>query len=63
MRRYPGSGLEPEAMVLKGETLLKAKRRREARAVFNEVVDKHGGPFAVVAKRFLSFMDESKPGG
>jgi outer membrane protein assembly factor BamD len=55
MKTYPLSGLDAEALVLKGETLLKMKRRDEARELFQRVIDEHGGPFGVVAK---SFMEE-----
>jgi outer membrane protein assembly factor BamD len=54
LRRYPASGLDAEALVLKGETLLKMKRRDEARDVFQRVIDEYGGPFGVVAKNFLA---------
>lgn len=54
--RYPGSGLDAEALVLKAETLLKMKKRAEARAVFVRVLDEHGGAFGKVAKRFLDDM-------
>ncbi len=65
LRRYPGSGLDAEALVLKGETLLKKHQPDEARAVFEEVVTTHGGPFGTVAKRFLAAMKPgaAKPGG
>jgi outer membrane protein assembly factor BamD len=58
IKTYPGSGLDPEAMVLKGETLLKMKRRAEARAVFDAVIRDFGGPFATTAR---SFLDEMGP--
>jgi outer membrane protein assembly factor BamD len=53
---FPGSGLDAEALVLKGETLLKMKKPAEARQVFETVVRDHGGPFGHVAKRFLGQM-------
>ena len=58
LRNYPSSGLDPEALVLKGETLLKMKRRAEARAVFQAVIRDWGGPFAVPAQRFLEEMGQ-----
>lgn len=61
--RYPGSGLDAEALVLKGETLLKQHARREARAVFERVVAEYPGPFVTVAKRFLDAMDRKPPAG
>jgi outer membrane protein assembly factor BamD len=69
LRNYPNSGLDPEALVLKGETLLKMKRRAEARAVFESVLRDWGGPFSTTAQRFLEEMgDRSRdahppPGG
>ncbi len=59
LEHYPGSGLDAEALVLKGETLLKMDERAEARAVFERVVREHGGPFGRVARRFLSQMGEA----
>lgn len=57
---YPRSGLDAEALVLKGETLLKMKKREEARDVFQRVVDEHGGPFGRVAMRFLDELGGPK---
>jgi outer membrane protein assembly factor BamD len=56
MKTFPGSNLEPEALVLKGETLLKMKKRDEARQVFDQVVRDYGGPFGGTAKSFLAEM-------
>lgn len=53
LRSYPNSGLDPEALVLKGETLLKMKKVPEARAVFQAVIRDWGGPFSTTARRFL----------
>lgn len=58
LRNFPSSGLDPEALVLKGETLLKMKKRAEARAVFQAVIRDWGGPFAVPARRFLEQMGD-----
>ena len=60
VKSFPGSGLDPEALVLKGETLLKMKKNDEARAVFNSVISDHGGPFANTAKAFLDEMDSKR---
>lgn len=60
LKSYPGSGLEPEALVLKGETLLKMKKRGEARAIFQTVVGSHPGPFAKTAKDFLDEMGPAR---
>lgn len=50
---YPSSSLTPEALVLKGETLMKMKKLAEARAIFDRVVKESNGPFVTTAKRFL----------
>ncbi len=55
LARYPGSGLDAEALVLKGETLLKMHRRDAARAAF-DVVAKQEGPFKLAAERFLAHL-------
>lgn len=56
VKTYPGSSLEPEALVLKGETLLKMKKRDEARQLFAQVLKDYGGPFGGTAKSFLTEM-------
>ena len=53
VKAYPGSPLEPEALVLKGETLLKMKKIDEAREVFETVVKNYKSPFVKVAQSFL----------
>jgi outer membrane protein assembly factor BamD len=63
LKRYPGSGLDAEGLVLKGETLLKKHAKKEARAVFEQVVAEHPGPFVTVAKRFLASMADAPPAG
>ncbi|MRG90601.1 outer membrane protein assembly factor BamD [Polyangium spumosum] len=60
LKLFPGSALEPEALVLKGETLMRMNKPDEARAVFQKVVDGYGGPFAVTAKGFLAELDAQK---
>ena len=61
LKTYPLSGLDAEALVLKGETLLKMKKRDEARELFQRVIDEHGGPFGVVAKNFLDELGGPLP--
>ncbi len=61
LAKYPESGLDAEALVLKGETLLKMHQPDEARAVFEEVIRDHGGPFGQVAKRFLAANSAKTP--
>jgi len=55
IERYPGSGLEPEALVLLGETYLKLKRPEDARLALERVMAQHpDSAFRVPAARFLS---------
>ena len=63
LRNYPNSGLDPEGLVLKGETLLKMKKPAEARAVFEAVIRDWGGPFTTTAQRFLDEMGNRGKGG
>jgi outer membrane protein assembly factor BamD len=58
LKTFPNSGLDPEALVLKGETLLMMNRRKEAKLVFELVIKDWGGPFAITAKSFLDEMKE-----
>jgi outer membrane protein assembly factor BamD len=53
LERYPKSGLDAEALVLKGETLLRMKKRDEARTVFQTVLRDYGGPFNATTQNFL----------
>jgi outer membrane protein assembly factor BamD len=47
--------MEPEALVLLGETYLKMKEREKARSTFRLVLDKYPeSPFTVPAKNFLA---------
>lgn len=55
---YPGSGLDAEALVLKGETQLKMHKTEDAKRTFVTVVRDYGGPFGKVAQRFLDMMKE-----
>ncbi len=54
--KFPGSGMEPESLVLKGETFLKWKKPAEAQVAFERVVTQYGEPFATTARRFLEQM-------
>jgi outer membrane protein assembly factor BamD len=61
IRKYPGSGLEPEAIVLLGETYLKMKKNKEARDAFERLLVTYPeSPFTVPAKSFLAEMDAQK---
>jgi outer membrane protein assembly factor BamD len=56
-RTFPASGLDAEALVLRGETLLMMDRRGEAKQAFEAVVRDYGAPFAEAARRFLAEID------
>jgi outer membrane protein assembly factor BamD len=58
LKTYSGSGLEPEVMVLLGETYLKMHKTAEARSTFSQVLAKYpAAPFSSTAKNFLEEMD------
>jgi outer membrane protein assembly factor BamD len=58
LRAYDGSGLEPEAMVLLGETYLKMHKAAEARETFAMVLGKYpASAFSQTAKNFLVEME------
>jgi outer membrane protein assembly factor BamD len=62
LTNFPDSGLDPEALVLLGETYLKMKQPAEARAKFQLVLDKYPeSPFTVPARRFLTRIEEGPP--
>jgi outer membrane protein assembly factor BamD len=63
LKTFPGSNLEPEALVLKGETLMKMKRLDEAAEVFETVRKDYGGPFVVTAGRFLDEVKDLRARG
>ncbi len=63
LREYQGSGLEPEAMLLLGETYLKMKDRKKARAVLRHVVARWpDSPFVVPARNFLRQLGDEAAG-
>jgi len=54
LETYENSGLEPEALVLLGETYLKMKKRREAQKTFEHLLAAYpASPFVVPARSFL----------
>jgi outer membrane protein assembly factor BamD len=63
LKNFPGSNLEPEALVLKGETLMKMKRLDDAAEMLRLVQKEYGGPFAVVAGKFLAEIDDLRKKG
>jgi outer membrane protein assembly factor BamD len=61
LKTFPQSGLEPEALVLLGETYLKMKERDKAGAAFRLVLSKYpDSAFVVPARRFLGQLGETK---
>ncbi len=64
LRTYEKSPLEPEAMVLLGETYLKMKKKKDAREAFERVLAIYpDSPFTVPARSFLNFMSQSQASG
>jgi outer membrane protein assembly factor BamD len=62
LRTYPDSGLEPEALVLLGETYLKMRRTEDAKTVLERVLRHHpDSAFVVPARRFLKRLDGRRP--
>ena len=60
---FDHSGLEPEAMVLLGETYMKQKEREKARIVLERVLkDYPASPFVEAARRFLAVLGPATPG-
>jgi outer membrane protein assembly factor BamD len=58
LRNYDGSGLEPEAMALLGETYLKMHKPADARSAFTQLLAKYpSSAFSTTAKNFLLEMD------
>ena len=53
LRTYSGSGLDAEALILKGETLMMLNKRSEAKVAFQSVIDDWGGPFVQRARDYL----------
>ena len=53
LRTYKGSGLDAEALILKGETLMMMNHRKEAALAFQAVIDDWGGPFVQRARDYL----------
>jgi len=59
LRTYQDTGLEPEALVLLGETYMKKKQRRRARELFVHVIAHYpDSVFVVPAREFLALLEE-----
>jgi outer membrane protein assembly factor BamD len=57
---YRDTGLEPEALVLVGETHLRRGNSAEARAAFEAVLERYPkSPFCEPSRKFLAFIDDS----
>ena len=57
VERFPGSYLDPEAIVLLGETFLQLHKRDEAKETFGRLLAQYpSSPFAVPARHFLEQM-------
>jgi outer membrane protein assembly factor BamD len=63
LKNFPGSSLEPEALVLKGETMMKMKRLDDAAELFELVRKDYQGPFVVMAGSYLEEVKELKAKG
>ena len=63
LKSFPGSNLEPEALVLKGETLMKMKKLDEAAEILEVVRKEYGGPFVATADKFLAEIKDLKAKG
>jgi outer membrane protein assembly factor BamD len=66
LKTFQRSSLEPEALVLKGETLMKMKKLDDAREVFETVQKEYGGPFSVTAGSFIqeiNVLERRRPAG
>jgi outer membrane protein assembly factor BamD len=62
LKHFEGSGLEPEAMLLLGETYLKMKKVDRAREVLNDLLATYpSSPFSEPAKNFLVRLDGKAP--
>jgi outer membrane protein assembly factor BamD len=59
---FDHSGLEPEALVLLGETYMKQKEREKARATLARVVEQYpASPFVESARRYLAVLAAQAP--
>lgn len=57
-----GSGLEAEGMVLLGETYMKMKKRKKARAVLRQMLATYpASPFGLPARGLLRLMGDEQP--
>ena len=61
LEKYPDSGLEPEALILLGETYLMMKRPDDAQLAFTKVLETYPeSAFTTPARNFLAFIGETR---
>lgn len=61
LQRYPDAGVDPEVMLLLGQTYLKLEQREKARATFAGLVQKYpNDAYAAKAKLYLQYMSEQR---
>lgn len=61
LANYKDTGLEPEALVLLGETYLKRGETEEAAGAFQIVLDRYPeSPFVTPAKKFMKYLSENE---
>lgn len=59
LRNFESSGLEAEAMLLLGETYMKMKKRKKARAVLRQMLTLYpDSAFGIPARNFLKLMQD-----
>lgn len=63
LKNFPGSSLEPEALVLKGETMMKMKRLDDAAELFERVRKDYQGPFVAMATSYLEEVNALRAQG
>jgi len=64
LANYRDTGLEPEALVLLGETHMRKGNALEARSAFEAVLTHYpNSAFSESSRRFLAFLDKTSPAG
>jgi outer membrane protein assembly factor BamD len=61
LHRYPDAGVDPEVMLLLGQTYLKLEQKEKARETFAGLVQKYpNDAYAAKAKLYLRYMNEQR---
>jgi len=61
LQKYPEAGVDPEVMLLLGQTYLKMEKRDKARETFASLIQKYpNDAYAAKAKLYLKFMGEQR---